>query len=503
MESSASPNDSSSSPDTGSSSRSKSQPQPRSTSNSVSNSAANSPLNTVFNTHSTIPLGYQLKSASSAHDIPVATRTPSTPMNPSSAATSPRVRKAPPPKKKQLATSVHPSLGSNSHSRSQSSLARSRSDTTINSPGKIPSSPISISGHSSHTQPLYGNSLECTLIPTTSLVPTFEKQSSSSGGLKSLVEGLVNTVTDIFSPTPRMSISSPYNAIHLTHVGYNPATGEFTGLPREWQNLLEQSGISRHEQQAHPQAVLDIIGFYSENMGGGPDGTPSNGKTRKGPTPPSTSPTSSSPETSPKDRRKPSAPSRPAHTLSIYSTELPKKPGSTASAPSHGVPALSNTMSQPSNGTLQNLIPSLSSSSSSSSAAKKPKPPKPLHPRRDNEKAPRPRPKKEGASIEDLVVSLANLCNPQDPTKLYKNLVKIGQGASGGVFTATIVKDQGNGPTTQSQQIAIKQMVLEQQPKKELIVGEIVVMKGNPSFIIPQDHTQLTTPPQLNRLEPS
>jgi p21-activated kinase 1 len=50
-------------------------------------------------------------------------------------------------------------------------------------------------------------------------------------------------------------------------------------------------------------------------------------------------------------------------------------------------------------------------------------------------------------------------------------LVKIGQGASGGVFTAT----QNNS----GQCVAIKQMNLEQQPKKDLIINEILVMRDS------------------------
>lgn len=55
--------------------------------------------------------------------------------------------------------------------------------------------------------------------------------------------------------------------------------------------------------------------------------------------------------------------------------------------------------------------------------------------------------------------------------KKYKNLNKIGQGASGGVFTASEVGT--------SKCVAIKQMNLEQQPKKDLIINEILVMKDS------------------------
>nr|GFD49471.1 serine/threonine-protein kinase pakA-like [Tanacetum cinerariifolium] len=49
--------------------------------------------------------------------------------------------------------------------------------------------------------------------------------------------------------------------------------------------------------------------------------------------------------------------------------------------------------------------------------------------------------------------------------------VKIGQGASGGVYMAY---ENGSNKC-----VAIKQMNLEQQPKKDLIINEILVMKDS------------------------
>lgn len=80
-----------------------------------------------------------------------------------------------------------------------------------------------------------------------------------------------------------------------------------------------------------------------------------------------------------------------------------------------------------------------------------------------------PRNQNKETSIDEFVDRLKTVVNPDDPTKLYKNFVKIGQGASGGVYTATHV---GTG-----QVVAVKQMNLEKQPKKELIINEILVMK--------------------------
>lgn len=50
-----------------------------------------------------------------------------------------------------------------------------------------------------------------------------------------------------------MDISTPYNTVHVTHVGFDPNTGEFTGLPKQWLTLLTQSGITKQEQENNPQ----------------------------------------------------------------------------------------------------------------------------------------------------------------------------------------------------------------------------------------------------------
>lgn len=36
------------------------------------------------------------------------------------------------------------------------------------------------------------------------------------------------------------------------------------GLPKEWQQLLQESGISKQDQEANPQAVMDIVAFYQD-----------------------------------------------------------------------------------------------------------------------------------------------------------------------------------------------------------------------------------------------
>ncbi|CDS35726.1 p21 activated protein kinase 1 Dpak1 [Echinococcus multilocularis] len=72
---------------------------------------------------------------------------------------------------------------------------------------------------------------------------------------------------------------------------------------------------------------------------------------------------------------------------------------------------------------------------------------------------------------EEVYAHLRLLVSEGSPTDKYRKLEKIGQGATGivslGVETAT------------GRRVAIKQMNLKLQPKKELIVNEIFVMKGN------------------------
>jgi p21-activated kinase 1 len=71
----------------------------------------------------------------------------------------------------------------------------------------------------------------------------------------------------------------------------------------------------------------------------------------------------------------------------------------------------------------------------------------------------------------DIVGRLNAICTNADPTKRYRSLNKIGQGASGGVYTAYEIGT--------NRCVAIKQMNLEQQPKKDLIINEILVMKDS------------------------
>ena len=90
---------------------------------------------------------------------------------------------------------------------------------------------------------------------------------SRAGTTKSRKGLFGSMLPDFLSSNKPVAISTPYDPVHLTHVGFNSSTGEFTGLPKEWQQLLQESGISRMEQEKNPQAVMEIVKFYQEGGG--------------------------------------------------------------------------------------------------------------------------------------------------------------------------------------------------------------------------------------------
>ena len=59
--------------------------------------------------------------------------------------------------------------------------------------------------------------------------------------------------------------SSPTNFSHRVHVGFDPQTGSFVGLPVEWEKLLTTSAITKEDYKENPQAVYEVLRFYSDH----------------------------------------------------------------------------------------------------------------------------------------------------------------------------------------------------------------------------------------------
>jgi protein-serine/threonine kinase len=86
----------------------------------------------------------------------------------------------------------------------------------------------------------------------------------------------------------------------------------------------------------------------------------------------------------------------------------------------------------------------------------------------------------------EVMTKLKEVVSKDDPNKLYAKQKKIGQGASGSVYVAKKLVNAMLGMNARqgqlsrgSDRVAIKQMDLAHQPRKELIVNEILVMREN------------------------
>ncbi|GLB41910.1 putative P21-Rho-binding domain containing protein [Lyophyllum shimeji] len=339
---------------------------------------------------------------------------------------------------------------------------------------------------------------------TPAQTPTLGSRSRSGTTTTKSKKGVLGFMSEVFNSSKRPEISTPYDPVHLTHVGFNSSTGEFTGLPKEWQQLLQESGISRSEQEKNPQAVMEIVKFYQEghgdpwdklgNVGGGVDPTfapkfdDSLQNPRSPPPPPKskassqysqgstpTAPTAYRPAPTPPSVVTPSldrstsqrAPPKPAKTADSLgranTTRDRRSPGPGASSQSSGGQAVSGQQKSAGSSAVSRDVrsPPQAQSPAVASLAKT-----------SGVATPRRREKKvDKAKEEDIVRRLRQICTDADPTKLYRNLVKIGQGASGGVYTAYQVGTNLS--------VAIKQMDLEKQPKKDLIINEILVMRSS------------------------
>lgn len=59
-------------------------------------------------------------------------------------------------------------------------------------------------------------------------------------------------------------VSNPTNFSHRVHVGFDPRNGQFVGLPTEWERLLNASAITREDYKKNPEAVVEVLQFYSD-----------------------------------------------------------------------------------------------------------------------------------------------------------------------------------------------------------------------------------------------
>lgn len=268
-------------------------------------------------------------------------------------------------------------------------------------------------------------------------------------------------------------ISLPTNIQHLVHVVVDPLTKAITGLPIEWQVRLDMANITVEERKQNPDAVVSALETYYKEptekfMTGAedadyddlPDGPPrpvdklfparrgsadtvDNDPYSDYAVPKPLSIIRESRELSahyaPKldplsadDAPPPLVPARPERTKSVYTRQVDNT----------GPPSPSGGAEQP------------------SSPGDSPKPSEPAQ-----------QPKPKTITKQEVINKLKTIVTFGDPKKRYQIENKIGQGASGSVFTAI---DNNTGDV-----VAIKVMIIAQQPRPELILTEIAVMKKN------------------------
>lgn len=76
---------------------------------------------------------------------------------------------------------------------------------------------------------------------------------------------LYSWIDEVYQRCPSMGgVSNPTNFTHKVHVGFDPVSGGFTGLPDEWEKLLTASAITREDYAKNPQAVIEVLEFYSD-----------------------------------------------------------------------------------------------------------------------------------------------------------------------------------------------------------------------------------------------
>ncbi|XP_045069683.1 serine/threonine-protein kinase PAK 1-like isoform X1 [Coregonus clupeaformis] len=271
----------------------------------------------------------------------------------------------------------------------------------------------------------------------------------------------------------RPEISLPSDFEHTIHVGFDAVTGEFTGMPEQWARLLQTSNITKLEQKKNPQAVLDVLKFYdsketnnSQKYMSFTDKSSdnyscSNTASSKAVSETPAIATVSEDEDEDEATPPPVVAPRPEHTKSIYTRSVIDP----LPAPPTRDVATSPISPPPPEGATSAITPPTSPTPSPA--------PGPSLPR------PADKTRKKKMSDEEILEKLHVLRSPStgsivsvgDPKKKYTRFEKIGQGASGTVYTAI---DIATG-----QEVAIKQMNLQQQPKKELIINEILVMREN------------------------
>ncbi|XP_064604626.1 serine/threonine-protein kinase PAK 1-like isoform X2 [Liolophura sinensis] len=223
-----------------------------------------------------------------------------------------------------------------------------------------------------------------------------------------------------------LDIGAPFNFKRNFHVGFDHEKGEFTGLPGPWQVLLEGSRITEEEQKENPKAVIQALQTFQRSVKKKPGSNKFMlvGKTVQDPD-----------EDLSEGERTASGDSGPTFDDELVDKDVPSSAAGAAGTDSS--PTEDSTDAATGN---------------------------------DDQVFKREKPKeKKKLTDEEVMEELRLLVTNEDPNIKYKIQKQLGAGASGKVCMAT--------DNITADVVAIKMMDLDNQPKKELIITEIQVMK--------------------------
>uniref|UniRef100_A0A5F9DDL2 non-specific serine/threonine protein kinase n=2 Tax=Oryctolagus cuniculus TaxID=9986 RepID=A0A5F9DDL2_RABIT len=214
----------------------------------------------------------------------------------------------------------------------------------------------------------------------------------------------------------RVEISAPSNFEHRVHTGFDQHEQKFTGLPRQWQSLIEESA-RRPKPLVDPACITSI-------QPGAPKGEPRdvapNGPSAGG-------------------RAVPQSSSRPP-----ARARGPPSPG--VLGPHASEPQLAPPARTPAVPAVPAALPA-------------PGPPGPRSPQREPQRV----------SHEQFRAALQLVVDPGDPRSYLDNFIKIGEGSTGIVCIATV--------RSSGKLVAVKKMDLRKQQRRELLFNEVVIMR--------------------------
>ncbi|PNI94968.1 PAK4 isoform 3 [Pan troglodytes] len=276
----------------------------------------------------------------------------------------------------------------------------------------------------------------------------------------------------------RVEISAPSNFEHRVHTGFDQHEQKFTGLPRQWQSLIEESA-RRPKPLVDPACITSIQPGAPKTIVRGSKGakdgaltllldefenmsvTRSNSLRRDSPPPPARvrqengmpeEPATTARGGPGKGEPHDVAPNGPsAGGLAIPQSSSSSRPPTRArGAPSPGV--LGPHASEP------QLAPPARTPAAPAAPAV-PGPPGPRSPQREPQRV----------SHEQFRAALQLVVDPGDPRSYLDNFIKIGEGSTGIVCIATV--------RSSGKLVAVKKMDLRKQQRRELLFNEVVIMR--------------------------